>query len=758
MFQSFAKYARVTGPVIPPASDTVLLIHMDGGDGGTNFIDDSGKGHIITPIGDPVNDDAFTPFLGQGALQASMLYAQGGANYLSVPDSSDFDLTGDFTIDFWMRNSDALTGSRSFLLMGDFTNGIEIQRLVANLRTSIFINNASAQNVDNVILDDGIWHHIALVRATGNFDFYVDGISVLSWANAASVIPTTITRIGSSSGALTSYGGNMDEFRINNGAALFTADFMPPRAPDGVTDYFGHSVVFDGTNDALRRDGDFTGLVDGKEGTLSFWINFNGGDGNDQVVFNNTGGLFGISRLNTSDVYRIVGFNAAISQILALQTLTTFSVASGWHHILASWDLVNGLGHLYVDNVDDLGPAPTLTDDDIKYVNGDWAVGSQQNLLAKIDADLADFWFDDNFIDLSDPAERAKFINAATLLPVDLGDDGEIPTGTTPILSLNKSTTGGWEDNRGSGGGMTVTGALTDGSEIERGEFIAEAVDNNGVAKLNTTNWTGAPAASKTGHLSMWIYSPVAWFTTGVMFNMQTGGTTTIQVNPSTNGRISFSASGLVGVTTPNDTFLPDTWYNLLISWDGVNDRFEWWVNDQDLGLTPTVNDVELGAISRAGIFSIGNGSNVTAGWQSDLFFDGAKGSCPVPSKSRANADLSAHSVTAGEPVIVSGSSASSQSCRPAIFEGWNIGSSLGPYTASTKSPVFGISFADPVLFSHVAAGSCNRRCGVPRAAISTGLPFASMNFLRSASRAKSRKFAPSKKRSDCPACGFILP
>jgi hypothetical protein len=44
--------------------------------------------------------------------------------------------------------------------------------------------------------------------------------------------------------------------------------------------------------------------------------------------------------------------------------------------------------------------------------------------------------------------------------PVSLGADGSTPTGTAPIIFLSGATSS-WETNKGSGGGFTENGGLT---------------------------------------------------------------------------------------------------------------------------------------------------------------------------------------------------------------------------------------------------------------------------------------------------------
>lgn len=215
--------------------------------------------------------------------------------------------------------------------------------------------------------------------------------------------------------------------------------------------------VFDGTNDYLSRGADFTGLVDGKSGILSFWVVAGDTSGATEYLYNNTGDYFRIT-INTSGVLAVIGFPSAGGAILRLDG--TAAIDDGVpHHIMASWDLATAAGHLYVDGVTDLSSS-TLTNNTIDYARGNQYVGAAFNATSKFSGSLGQFYLNfNNYIDLSNSTNRAKFYNGN---PVDFGADGSTPTGSAPILFLNNVYTS-FQTNLGSGGGTTLTGTLADG-------------------------------------------------------------------------------------------------------------------------------------------------------------------------------------------------------------------------------------------------------------------------------------------------------
>ncbi|MDP2939998.1 MAG: LamG-like jellyroll fold domain-containing protein [Candidatus Omnitrophota bacterium] len=77
---------------------TKLALHMDGADGSRNFLDSSNSNHSIAANGNSQIDTEQYKFGGSSGL------LDGNGDYLTIPDSNDWNLgSADFTIDFWVR-------------------------------------------------------------------------------------------------------------------------------------------------------------------------------------------------------------------------------------------------------------------------------------------------------------------------------------------------------------------------------------------------------------------------------------------------------------------------------------------------------------------------------------------------------------------------------------------------------------------------------------------------------------------------------
>ena len=231
-------------------SYTKLLLHGDGTNGSTVFIDSSGAPKTVTASGNAQIATTQSKFGG-----ASMSF-DGNGDYLTVPDSTDWDFgSGDFTIDFWMRANSLQDGAivarswvnRSWMLyLG--ADGKLWSTLSSNGTTwDVWTGTTSAGAISA-----NTWYHIALVRSGNNFTTYINGTSAIATTTSASIFDSSnVLHIGGEvdSGTWYSFNGMLDELRISKGIARWTANFTPPTNPyvsvDSETKLLLHA---DGTN------------------------------------------------------------------------------------------------------------------------------------------------------------------------------------------------------------------------------------------------------------------------------------------------------------------------------------------------------------------------------------------------------------------------------------------------------------------------------------------------------------------------------
>lgn len=223
------------------------------------------------------------------------------------------------------------------------------------------------------------------------------------------------------------------------------------------------AVTFDAVNDYLTRGGELTGVSDGKEGTISFWIRPAGSDGSTMRIVSSTNTRFTVARTAANQI-NITGRNTTPTTILENRSTSTITASSNWTHVMASWNLATPASSMWFNGVQETLTTDTKTDDNIEYTDTDISIGGHTSGTFKVDGQLAEFWFNTSFIDLTTLANRRKFF-LADKRPAYLGRAGERPTGSSPLVYLRKfsgDAASTFATNRGTGGDFTVTGALAD--------------------------------------------------------------------------------------------------------------------------------------------------------------------------------------------------------------------------------------------------------------------------------------------------------
>ena len=257
------------------STDVKLLIHGNEGSG-QSFTDSSLSNHTITAVGDVTHSTAQSKFSG------GSIYYDDSGDYLSIPASTDWVFSGDFTIDFWCYIDS--TQSSNYSHFFTLTSQDIMSFKYSLLTNALYLYTGGTDITCTVDLEDA-WHHVALVRSgtgSNNLQIFVDGVSQVSaskndtWGNA-----TGTAYIGW--GWTTEwFKGYMDEMRVTQGAALWTQNFTPPARRDtlSISDgmmYNGTCVNFDGTDEQVYTgDGPgvgFGALSSNDDVTLSAWIN-----------------------------------------------------------------------------------------------------------------------------------------------------------------------------------------------------------------------------------------------------------------------------------------------------------------------------------------------------------------------------------------------------------------------------------------------------------------------------------------------------
>jgi hypothetical protein len=153
-------------------------------------------------------------------------------------------------------------------------------------------------------------------------------------------------------------------------AAALGGCLSDPHRPEQQSGYRASAVRFDPANgDYLSQPGFNGAPTDSQKGMFSMWLRFEGDDGHAQRILDaNEIGLDEGIIVRTADNHIEFNLNQCSGlSPLTMDTAGVYTVASGWIHLMASWDLGQSIFQLYVNGQPDLAGHPALTSFSICY-------------------------------------------------------------------------------------------------------------------------------------------------------------------------------------------------------------------------------------------------------------------------------------------------------------------------------------------------------------------------------------------------------
>ena len=212
-----------TNFVVDNDTYTKLLIHADGSS--SSFTDASLSVKTITANGDATQSAEQSKFGGKSA------YFDGSGDYLSIPNSSDWDFSTavDGTVDFWV-NPTALAYNGALLVGQTWNNsdgGTFIYTYIDG-RIAVGQNGINEISAPAGSIVTGLWQHVAVVKQGLTTKIYVNGTEKASsntsvWSSSANNL-----LVGGSGGSQPSSKTYIDELRVSKGIARWTSSFTLP--------------------------------------------------------------------------------------------------------------------------------------------------------------------------------------------------------------------------------------------------------------------------------------------------------------------------------------------------------------------------------------------------------------------------------------------------------------------------------------------------------------------------------------------------
>lgn len=234
----------------PYYNNTSLLIPFDGPDTSTVFGDCSPNRNIITVYSTAAISTTQSKFGGSSG------YFNGSGAYLSIPDSNLFVFgSGDFTIECWIKTSTA--------------NKVILDRYMSSISTNWQISITSsgylqwytntAKKTGSIVVTDGNWHHIVVVKSNNILNFYIDGVVDGTGLSDTTNYSTSVTYLGigaqiNSRNTSYDFNGYIDDLRITKGIARYTGNFTAPS--QSFYKPYNYDPYLDNVSLLLHMDGD----------------------------------------------------------------------------------------------------------------------------------------------------------------------------------------------------------------------------------------------------------------------------------------------------------------------------------------------------------------------------------------------------------------------------------------------------------------------------------------------------------------------
>jgi len=209
------------GVVLNP--NLVMLLHMEGEDDGTSFIDSSSYERTFTARNNAVTDTA------QAKFGTASLANPANGDYIDTPDASELTLgTGEWSTDAWIMFADTVANTQTLWGQDHSSSprswGVQDQGSSNGLACYLAPNG----RVQSYTRTEDVWHHIEVNRTGGKVYHFKNGTQLgTEIADTTSVADVSIVfSIGAQAdGTAAGFEGWMDEFRMLVGEGGHTDNF-----------------------------------------------------------------------------------------------------------------------------------------------------------------------------------------------------------------------------------------------------------------------------------------------------------------------------------------------------------------------------------------------------------------------------------------------------------------------------------------------------------------------------------------------------
>ena len=211
----------------PYWEDVVLLLHCDGTNGSTTFVDATGN-FTVSAQGD-AQVTTTDPKFGTGAMLCA------STNRLQMTTSALLNFgANDFTIEAFINASAGYGTSVYSAIVGaltTFSPGVGWGLYVRNTGNIVFYFGTTLDLFGTISV--GSWTHVAVSRASGTLRCFINGTQSGSSLTRTGDVNASPSNLGVGHDFNTGNGyivGKIDEVRVTKGVARYTSNFTPPTA------------------------------------------------------------------------------------------------------------------------------------------------------------------------------------------------------------------------------------------------------------------------------------------------------------------------------------------------------------------------------------------------------------------------------------------------------------------------------------------------------------------------------------------------
>ena len=181
----------------------------------------------------------------------SSIFFDGTGDYLQTDTHTDFALTGDFTVEFWIYRTSA--NIQDLVDFRTSSNGTEITLEISGSGNFRILTSNSTRLTHQTPVTSNVLTHLAVTRVGGVIRLFVNGVvSSSTYTNTTAYTSATRVTIGDRGYApgTNDYAGFIDDLRISKGIGRYTTTYALPTTPAVNDQYTVLMLRGDGPNNS----------------------------------------------------------------------------------------------------------------------------------------------------------------------------------------------------------------------------------------------------------------------------------------------------------------------------------------------------------------------------------------------------------------------------------------------------------------------------------------------------------------------------